>query len=211
MAGMEKLHDLFHILPNLAFFSRASQEICGMVGAHDGDPFVSLERSPHLGNAAFCLQQRLGRVIPERDDHLGPDDLQLALEIRPAVHYLIRRGGTVIGRAAFENITDKNLFAFHPDHFDDFRKKLSGPSDERQTLLVFIRAGRLPYKNESRLKVPRSKNDFIPRPGELRTELAFQDLAPEFLSTFAFHSGRSGFDSARPGGDGDMFDPVFFE
>ena len=72
---------------------------------HPGDP----------GDPGLAPGDLLGREVPQRRDHPRLDQLDLALEVRPAGLDLLRLRIAVARRARLQDVGDEHVLAAHPD------------------------------------------------------------------------------------------------
>src|SRR5689334_12620031 len=111
--------------------------------------WCATESGPATAHFAHCpahTEQTFHRYCAERDDNLRLNDLDLFEEIW-SVGLHLQWGGYAIPkracrhvRPAFQNVCDVNVLTREPHRFDDFRKQLSGASNKRLSLCIFIRA-----------------------------------------------------------------------
>ena len=89
----------------------------------------------------------------------------------------------IVGRAAFQNITDVHFFSLHPDSFDDLVEKLSGFPDKRLALGIFIGARSLTDEHDVGTRAANSEDEIRARisEGTLDTRA---DIFVEFLQRF---------------------------
>src|SRR6266850_2533341 len=92
---------------------------------------------------------------------------------------LIRFRVSVVGRPAFQDVADVNVFALEGDGFDDLRQKLARAAHEGQTLLIFVVARRFAHKDEFGTGIPGAEHDVGPASGQL-TALANADVPEKF-------------------------------
>src|SRR3972149_4037476 len=79
----------------------------------------------HLGLAVNLADGVTGRepgqrVAAQADDDLGPDELDLVLEVLTAGLHLPRERVAVVGRAALDNVGDEHLLPAQADGADEF-------------------------------------------------------------------------------------------
>ena len=98
-------------------------------------------------------QQRLGRGIAERHQHVRIDQFDLALDERQADLRLLRRRRAVAGRPPRNDVGDIGVAAVEPDRGDHPVQQFAGTSDERQPLDVLVASGRLADEHDARLRV----------------------------------------------------------
>ena len=130
---------LFHIFPNLAFLVRVAKQIRRMKSRHYLDAEIILKMASHFCDAVLCIQQIVKRRVAHHNDHLWPDDRDLAQQKWPAGMRLRQRRRTVARRTAAIDIADKNVLAFETDALDDLCQQLARATDKRKSLIVLVR------------------------------------------------------------------------
>ena len=104
-------------------------------------------------DAVAGRQQRLGRGIAERHQHVGIDQFDLPLDERQADLRLLRRRGAVAGRPPRDHVGDVGLAAVEPDRRDHPVQQFAGTSDERQAFDILVAAGRFADEHDARLGI----------------------------------------------------------
>jgi hypothetical protein len=136
---------------------------------------VHLRAPVHARDPALRAREQLGREVPERADHPGLDQLDLAVQEWPAGVDLVGLGIAVAGRARLQHVGDEDVVAGEADLLQELVQELPGPAHERQALLVLVHAGRLTDEHQVGVRVARSEHHL--RPGlEERTALAGRRL-----------------------------------
>lgn len=130
-----------------------------MERGHQLDPLVGVEATAQLGYGELRLQQGLRREGPE--GHKQPRLYQgdLTDEVGLTVGDLILFGVAVIGGTAFNDIGDVDVLALHANRLDNSRQQLTGPSNERLPLEIFIPPRRLADKHQLRMRIADTKDD----------------------------------------------------
>ena len=77
-----------------------------MVSGDGGDAPVAVPLAPEAAHGQAGLQERLRGDPAEQAEKLGPDDLDLALEVREAVRDLVGLRVAVARRARFQDVRD---------------------------------------------------------------------------------------------------------
>ena len=107
-----------------------------MVRHHQRNAAIRMHSTAKVRKGATHLQQRFGRGRAERHDHLGPNQLDLALEVGHARNNLVGERLPVSRRAAFDRVRYEHLLPGEPYRLDDLIEQLTGPPDERPSGLV---------------------------------------------------------------------------
>ena len=113
-------------------------------------------------------------VAPERDNDLGPDQINLLVQIWNARRHLVGGrfavAGGLAGRVgpAFQNVADINVRALQSGGLDDFGQQLAGPADEGLGLFIFIRPRRLADEHELGVNAADAEHDVFARGREMR-------------------------------------------
>src|SRR5205823_7447642 len=87
------------------------------------------------------------------------DQVDLALEVRRALHHLVRQGVAVAGRPALEDVADVDVLPAKADLTEHRGQELPGGADERLTLPVLVVAGSLADEHHVGLRVPDAEHD----------------------------------------------------
>src|SRR5262245_33028526 len=104
-------------------------------------------------------KQRLRAELPERDDHLRADDVDLLEEKRLAGFDLVLLGVAVLRRTALDDVRNVDVVAPEPDRLDDLRQQLAGAADERLALDVFVAARRLADEHQVGVRIADTEHD----------------------------------------------------
>lgn len=147
--------------------------------------------------AQFCDAERFSKQTfdggrAESDENFRADQINLLVQIRNARFHFLRSwlaiSGGLAGRVgpAFQNVGDVNVRARKSGGLDDFREQLSGATDERFALFVFIRARRFADEHQLRVNAPDAEYNIFARRCEVRAFHANQ-------SAFAQRGKRGGF------------------
>jgi hypothetical protein len=84
-------------------------------------------------------REELGQGMPSQcDDDLGPEELNLMVQVFPAGFYLPRHRVPVVGRAAFHHVGDEDLAPLKANGGQELIQELTRWSYEGFALLVFI-------------------------------------------------------------------------
>src|SRR5258708_33985987 len=124
--------------------------------------------SSKLHDAFLGAKQRFHCNGPEGANRLGVDCLKLAVKKLAADFHFVRLRRAIFGRAALDHVAYVDILAldgnalFLGRSFNHLREKLSGPADERQSLLVLVGPRAFAYKHQFRLLVPGTKHYFVP-------------------------------------------------
>src|SRR3954452_131199 len=129
---------------------------------HAARDLALLGAAVDLGDAGRVAGQQLGGEVPERADDLRLDELDLAIEVRLAGLDLLRQRVAVAGRAAADHVRDEDVGALDCDLLEQLVKQLSCPPDERKTLLVLARSGRLADEHQVRVGVAGAEHELGP-------------------------------------------------
>src|SRR5438270_3731377 len=118
-----------------------------MKSRHDLDALEILELAPHTRDAFANFQKISERSVAHHDNHLRAHHGDFAKEKKPTNSCLFQCRLTIARRATAVNIADDYVFALHAHRFNHLCKELTGTTDERFTLRVFVRAGRFAYEH----------------------------------------------------------------
>jgi hypothetical protein len=127
----------------------------------------------------------LRRNAPQANNHLRPDRINLPHEIGRARRDFIFFGSAILGRPAFHNIADVNVFALQTHRLDHLVQQFPSASNERQTLRVFIRARPFSDKHELRRRIPGAEDDLVPALVQPASS-AFAEIFANSLESIAF-------------------------
>src|SRR5205085_1966605 len=126
----------------------------------DHDAAVDLEAlSANTADRDLATENEPGGEVPQRDDHLWIDQLDLALEVRRARLDLVRKRVPVSGRSALEDVADVHVLAAQADLAEHRGQKLAGGSHERLALLVLVIPGSLSDEHDVGLRTPDTEHD----------------------------------------------------
>ena len=124
--------------------------------------------------------------LPERAHHPRLDQLELAEQVVLAGVDLLRQRVAVAGRAAFEDVGDEDVAAREADLLEQRVEQPAGLADERQALLVLVRARAPRRRTSGRRRRCRSRRRRSVRGGgELRAARARLRLPPDGLELLA--------------------------
>ena len=128
-----------------------------MVGDDERDAVVPVHGASQLPDRELRIEQRLRGERAERDDDLGPNDLQLTHEIRAAGSDFRRRGVPIRRWPMLEHVADEHVFSRQLDGAKNLCQQLTSSTDKGAALLVFVLAGRLANADEigSRISLAR--------------------------------------------------------
>src|SRR5262245_8550095 len=104
-------------------------------------PFVHL--AVHVADAYTPTECPGQRGAAEGHDHLGIDQLDLAVQPGPAGSELGTLRRPVVRRPALDRVADRDLRPVQPDLGQQLVEELTGPADEREPALVLAAPGRL--------------------------------------------------------------------
>ena len=94
--------------------------------------------------------------------------------------------------AAFEDVSDVDLFAGEFHGGEHFCEKIACSTDERFALFVFIGTGSFSDKHEAGFGVAHSEDDLGTRFCEVRADLAGEGLGAQGGEAVGFRAGRTG-------------------
>ena len=146
--------------------------------------------------------QQLRGEVPERADHARLDQLELAVEPVLAGVDLARERVAVAGRPAHQRVRDEDVRARQADLVEQLLEQPPGLADERQALLVLVRAGRLADEHQVGVGVARAEDDRVARRRELRAAACRPAPAASRLELLAprLRRGHAANDSSGSGG-----------
>src|SRR5205807_2877896 len=101
--------------------------------------------------------QELRCEVPERCDDARPNQLDLAPEMALAGLDLLRYRIAVTRWTAFQHVGDVDLFARESDAGEQLLEQLPGGADERDSLLVLVKAGRLAHEHQIGMRLTRAE------------------------------------------------------
>ena len=152
---------------------------------NDAHSIQVVELASQLRNGRRCLKNRLCCERAETADDLRADRLKLFLQKRIAGRNLVGLRIPIIGRTAFQNVADVHVFTRQSNRFDDLREKLTGATDKRQPLPIFVEAGSFTNENQFGLGISRTEDDI----GSMRRQLAALTVADLGADGFKRHAG----------------------
>ena len=159
----------------------------------EGHAAILVDLAAQAGDAGRGLQERLGGRAAERDQMLGPDEIELPLEEGPGVGAFLGRWRAIAGRSALERVEDKDFLALEAAGIDDPRQELTGPADEWLALPIFILAGRFAAEGDIGIYRPDAEDGLGSSREEVGTTITLRDLGGEegqFVPTFGEWIGR---------------------
>jgi hypothetical protein len=123
--------------------------------------------------------------LPESHYHLGVDQVDLALEVLPAVAELLVGRVPVVRRPAAHAVGDADRLAVQPDLQEHLVEQRAAAPDERLAVLVLLCAG--PLADEQDVGVGRAGAVHDSRPGldERRAAIAGRHLEAVHLAVHA--------------------------
>ena len=135
-----------------------------MVCYHDrnGEVTVVVALAAHFTDGGFSLEQVLGGNPAQGQDQPGLNGVYLLCEIIPAGQDFLGPGVAIIGRAAFQDIGDKNLFPGKADCLKHGIKQLARPADEGFAAPVLLGARRLADQHPVCIHVTHPKHRLRP-------------------------------------------------
>ena len=146
-----------------------------------------MEPSSKLADGFVRFEQSARRMRTESNDYFRLNQLELRLQKRKALCYLIRLRIAVIGRAALQNIADKNIASLEPHRIDNLLKQLASPADKRSPLGVLVAPRRFAHENQLCIRIAFSRHGV--RPGLTQPALTTVPYLPGYL--FKFHCNIS--------------------
>src|SRR5262249_9625190 len=162
-------------LPDGALLLRISEEVRGVIRRHHRDVAVLHPAAAKPRDRRARLEQRVRRVLAERDDHLRSDRRDLRGEERFALGELIRLRIAVLPRSAFYGVCDVDVASLHAHAgFDDLGEQLARFADERFAEAILVVAGTLADEHQLRARVADAEDDLR---STLARELAAGALA----------------------------------
>src|SRR6476659_1928947 len=130
-----------------------------------------------LRDAGGLAREELGGEVAERADQLGLDQLDLAPEVRLARLDLLRQRVAVPGRTAFQNVAYIDILALQPDPVEELGQQLARGADERDALLVLVKARRLADEHQLSGRRAGAEHDLGAPLGERALRAAGDDVA----------------------------------
>ena len=164
-------HHLQKIFPHLALLAHrlVAQQIRRMICRHERRAAIRLPVAAQFRDANGLAEQAVHRRCAERNQNFWPDQINLLVQIRNAGCHFVGCGlavaGGLAGRVgpAFQNVRDVDVRARKSGGLDDFREQLSGATDERLALFVFVRARRFTDEHQLRVNAPDTEYDIFAR------------------------------------------------
>src|SRR5829696_8176430 len=111
------------IFPGGALPGRIAQQGCRMIGDDQRHAVVSVDAAPQLADRLLGVQQSLGGERPERNDHLGANELELPHQVRAARHHLLGARVSIARRPMLEDIADEDVAPLQADRREDLRQQ----------------------------------------------------------------------------------------
>jgi len=147
--AFEALENEEHVFPDFALLGAAlvPQQIGWMKGDHQGRLAVRMPAAAQLPHRLANFQEPFDRRRSECDQHFRFDDFDLLGQVGKAGLHLggsrLPIAGLASGhvRSAFQDVGDVDLVAGEAHCRDDSGEQLTGATNERFTLAIFIRAG----------------------------------------------------------------------
>lgn len=171
----------FHVFPYGLFGGGVAEEVGGVVGAEDLRPTVEEEAAAHFRDGLRRVEEVLGGDGSPADDEVGIDDSQLSIQPFAALRGFFGGRIAIPGGTAAEDIADVQILAFELHGFDDFIHELSGTTDKRFALLVFVGAGGFAEKQESGFGISDAEHGLSAGRGEFLTAGAIGNLTGQLL------------------------------
>jgi hypothetical protein len=114
----------------------------------------------------------LGSGPAEATNELGPDEIDLAVEVLPTVRHFLRFRRAVAGRPAFDHVANVDFFPLEPGSDQDAVEELSRGADERFAESIFVRARGLADQQQRRVNRPDAEHRLPPGADQFRTARA---------------------------------------
>src|SRR5215210_3913095 len=105
-SAVEKLSCDTDVIPGRLLPVRVAEQRRGMVRHDQRNAVVRVHLAAKLSQTLLHAEQRFAGGSPHGHDHLGTDELQLAVQIRHAGSDFIRQGLPILRRAALYDIGD---------------------------------------------------------------------------------------------------------
>src|SRR5262249_24095482 len=128
---------------------------------------VIVKPTPQFSEWCLGAQKVLGRTPAQCADKPGPHQIQLLIEVLPAMGGFIGQRRAVSRGTATQDIANIHFLSLETESSDDAVEQRAGGADERFALGVFVRARRFAYKAKlgPRLAIPEhglgtSRNQF---------------------------------------------------
>lgn len=140
--------EFLYVFPCGTFPVRITQQRGGVIGDHERDALIGMHRRAQGRQGSVCPQQGLRCDSSERQNYFRLQQRQLPVQIWFA---LLDFGGErvpIAGRAAFENVADKNILALELHGFENLVQQLPSATDEGFSLSVFFRTWGLTDEND---------------------------------------------------------------
>ena len=99
------------------------------------------------------------RTGPHGADELGPDQLDLLPEVALAGRDLVRLRVAVARGAAFQGVRYVDVLSGQADPREQLLEQLAGLADERDALLVLVKAGSLADEHQVCARIARAEDD----------------------------------------------------
>ena len=104
-------------------------------------------------NRSIRTEKRLRRDSAYAQNQLRIDELNLPIQKGNARLNFFGPRIAIVRRPRFQNVRDEHLLASKPYRLQHRIQELTSSTDERLTLSIFIRAGRLPYHQPASLAI----------------------------------------------------------
>ena len=129
---------------------------------HQLDAVIVVPSSAKLGDRGLHAEKGLHRELPQRDDDLGADQLELPEEEGLAARDLVGLRVPVVGRPTLDDVGDVDVLPpdLHPLG-DDLGQQLAGPADERLPLQVLVPARRLTDEDETGTRIAHAEDNLL--------------------------------------------------
>ncbi len=157
-----------------------TQQIRWMKRRHHPDIIVPLPAPPHPGQGFLGAQQGLGRDPPQRNDHQGPDSLDLFLQEGQAGGDLIGLRVPVPRRPALQNIGDVDLSPAQPQFAEQVVEELARRAHKGDPLRIFLRPRGLTHEHQPGVAGALAE-DQVGAAGVKLAPAAVAHLSPDFL------------------------------
>src|SRR6185312_9798223 len=105
-SAIEKLSGDTDVIPGRLLPVRVAEQRRGMVRHDQRNTVVRVHLAAELSQAFPDTEQRFAGGAPHREDHLRPEQLELAVEIGNAGRDLIRQRLSILGRTALDDVGD---------------------------------------------------------------------------------------------------------
>lgn len=189
--------------PGVAFVLWVFEQVGGVEGGHDGDAVEGLPL-PGFGLDVLVAKQGVGRESAERDDDFWLEGVDLLEQKRRALLDFVVLGVAILGRAAFEDVGQIDVFSLKPHGDDHLVEELAGVAYEGLSLLVFVCPRGFADEHQACVGVAGSKDDLgavLAESAALAVPEGFSDVL-EFLGVGELGTGRGRWGVAEGGAKG---------